>query len=209
MLMNKRQWVAYGRIMLGILVFAALFAQAVRLQRAGVFRPLNYFGYFTNLSNIIAGGVLIIGGSYLLSAEGSDKRLVVVRGAATLYMAVTGIIYITLLSNEDLGLLMPWVNIVTHIVMPLAVVADWLLWPPGSGVSWRSMSAWFIFPAIYLPYTLARGHATDWYPYPFLNPAKTNGYLGVAAYCLGILVVFGAVSWALAYASRRTFRSTK
>jgi hypothetical protein len=45
-------------------------------------------------------------------------------------------------------------------------------------------------PAAYLVVTLIRGPLVDWYPYPFLNPDETAGYLGVAAYSALILAIF-------------------
>jgi hypothetical protein len=37
----------------------------------------------------------------------------------------------------------------------------------------------------------------DWYPYPFLDPRGDGGYPSVAAYSLGVLIVFLGVGWFL------------
>jgi len=45
-------------------------------------------------------------------------------------MAIVGIVYGILLRDEDLGALLPWINVVLHYVMPVVVVLDWLYQPP-------------------------------------------------------------------------------
>jgi hypothetical protein len=60
------------------------------------FRAVNFFSYFTVLSNIFAAVLLAV-----LAARPdliADRTVSVVRGAVTLYMAVTGIVYNVLLA---------------------------------------------------------------------------------------------------------------
>ena len=59
------------------------------------------------------------------------------------------------------------------------------------------MLLWQVFPLLYLIYVLVRGAIVGWYPYPFLDPAKVNGYGNVALYALGIMATFLLVSWLL------------
>ena len=65
---------------------------------------------------------------------------------------------------------------------------------------------WLVFPAAYLIYSLIRGPATEWHPYPFLDPRSAGGYGRVAAYSALVLVIFlsvGAfVRWWPGYATR-------
>jgi hypothetical protein len=120
-----------------------------------------------------------------------------VRGASVVAMAVVGIVYGVLLRNEDLGSLMPWVNIVVHYVMPVAVVVDWFIWPPRAPLVPRQVGYWLLYPLAYLVYTFARGASLGWYPYPFLDPARAGGTFAVALYCLAIFVVFVVIGWVL------------
>ena len=53
------------------------------------------------------------------------------------------------------------------------------------------------FPLLYLAYVLIRGAVVDWYPYPFLNPARVGGYGGVALHALGIAALFVVGGWLL------------
>jgi hypothetical protein len=197
MLMNKKIFLASIRLLLGTATLVAIVVQAVYVGQAGAFNPFNYLGYFTNLSNIFAAVAFIVSALYLADSRLPSVKDSLIRGAATLYMAVTGVVYITLLSGEDLGLLIPWVNILTHIIMPLAVVADWLYQPPPAKLRAAQVGTWLIFPAIYLAYSLLRGAIGGWYPYPFLDPDKVGGYGVVSLYCLAILAVFFVLGWLL------------
>lgn len=188
--MNKQAVLVSKRIFFGALAVTAVALQALRTHNAGALDPVNFLSYFTNLSNIFAGVVFIISGIYLAESRKASAVDDIIRGAATLYMTITGIVYVTLLTGEDLGLLMPWVNIVTHIVMPLVVLADWLYQPPRTKFTIKQAAWWLAFPAIYLVYSLVRGAQVGWYPYPFLNPDKVHGYGGVALYCVVILAAF-------------------
>jgi hypothetical protein len=193
--MNKRLFLITARLILGFSTLFAVAYQALILHQNGVFDPFNYLGYFTNLSNIVASVILIISALYLLKSRSPSPRDDVIRGAAVLYMAVTGAVYATLLTGVDVGLLVPWVNILMHVIMPLAVIADWLYQPAHTKVAAKQALVWLIFPAVYVVYTLVRGAIVGWYPYPFLNPANVGGYAGVAVYCAAILAAFFVFGW--------------
>ena len=140
------------------------------------FDVVNFFSYFTNLSNIFAAVVLLIGAAYLLHGRGPTPRDELIRGASVVGMALVGIVFGALLRDADLGTLLPWVNVVLHYVMPIVVVLDWLYQPPKSALVFAQIRYWMIFPLVYLAYTLIRGAIAGFYPYPFLNPAHTGGY---------------------------------
>ena len=128
----------------------------------------------------------------------NSPGLDVLRGAGVVYMSVTGVVFTLLLSGVDVDTQLKWVNTVVHELMPLVMVADWLIAPPASRLTLRQGALWLLFPLVWIIYTLIRGAATNWYPYPFLNPAN-GGYAGVMLYCIGILVfmlvVCAAVVW--------------
>lgn len=182
---------------MGFVALAALGAQAFVLVQADMFNAVNFFGYFTNLSNIVAALLLIVSAAYVYKSRKPSATDDLVRGAATLYMVITGVVYALLLTGEDVGLLLPWVNSILHVVMPVVVVADWLYQPPRTKLMARHILWWLLFPAMYLVYTLLRGAIVGWYPYPFLDPDKIGGYGGVALYACGILLAFFCFGWLL------------
>jgi hypothetical protein len=107
-----------------------------------------------------------------------------IRGANVLYLTVTLIVFNLLLSGADVGVPVPWVDTVLHRIFPIVVILDWLLAPPERLYISEAL-IWLVYPVVWLVYTLARGAATGWYPYPFLDPAH-GGYASVAAYVVGI-----------------------
>jgi hypothetical protein len=150
---------------------------------------VRFFSFFTILSNTAAVVMLtMLAGR---PARASSESFSVVRGAVTVYMSVTGLVYALLLAPTgiDVGLTEPWVNWSLHVVGPLAIAVDWMIHTPDTGLLRTAPLMWLAFPAVYLVYTLVRGVIVDWYPYPFLDPGETNGYLGVAMWSAVVLVV--------------------
>lgn len=185
------------RLALGVLAAVAVGVQAHHTSTRGASLG-NFFSYFTILSNIAGIVVLLAGG--VLGLRGRPGVPDGIRGAVTLYMAVTGLVYALLLSNEDVPLQIPWVNAVVHGIMPLVFVADWLVAPPLRRVAYRTALSWLAFPLLYLVYTLSRGAITDWYPYPFLDPTRPGGYGRVSGACTLVTAAFVLVGAALVWA---------
>lgn len=190
------------------LAFALLALAAIGWQlwlHVGLgYSALNFFSYFTNLSNLLAAGVLIAGACRQWTHARPSAAFESLRAVAATCMLVVGVVFALLLRDVDLGALRPWVNSVLHHVMPVVVLLDWLLWPPRPAVGVRPLRWVVAFAGLYLAYSMVRGAAVGWYPYPFLNPAKVGGYGGVAVYAVGIAVVVVVAGWALlAWARRR------
>ncbi|MFJ8041935.1 Pr6Pr family membrane protein [Kitasatospora sp. NPDC096147] len=175
------------RLAFGLLTAAALGFQLYRLGTQGG-SVGNFFSYFTILSNVLGAGVLLVGGYRGLRGGGRVPDLL--RGAAALYLTITGLVYLVALQGLGLGLTLPWVNDVLHRAMPLVVLADWLLDPPRRRIDPHRALRWLLFPLLYLPYTLLRGLVVDWYPYPFLDPGRSGGYARVAVASAMITVAF-------------------
>lgn len=186
------------RLVLGLLTLVAMASQLAIHVRMGA-NVVNFFSYFTNLSNLLAAGILLLTARTRAASVWIDRG----RAISAMNMAVVGIVFTLLLRNEDLGALQPWVNFVLHDLMPCAVVLDWLLDPPSTRLSIRDRVQFLVFPAAYLAYSLIRGAQTGWYPYPFLNPTHVGGYGGVAVYAIGITAIFLLVGWALVILGNR------
>lgn len=192
-----------ARVILAALALTAI-GQQLLLHIGASYNTLNFFSFFTNLSNLFAAFVLLL--SAFSRSPGSG--LGVVRYVSAVNMAVVCIVFVVLLRNVDLGALLPWVNVVLHYVMPVAVVLDFLLQPPGSRLKLRYLALALAYPAAYLVYVLLRGAVMGWYPYPFLIPANVGGYSGVAMYSVGIFVTFLVVGGALLAVGNRLSKGT-
>ncbi len=182
-----------------------LAARAVRMAGAGVGLAAlvtalvttsgtvaNFFSFFTVQSNILAVVVLVVGAV----SDPRSTRWAYFRGAVTLYMVITGMVYAALLSNVDVQLPAPWTNAVLHQILPVLLLVDWLALPPWPRVPARAALAWLAFPLAYFAYSLLRGPFADWYPYPFLDP-RPHGYDHVIVYAVVLSVGMAVLALAV------------
>ena len=205
--MNKRLYLIGFRLFFAALNIAAVAAQLIYSSQYGIgFSLVNFFSFFTILSNVFVAVVFVMSAFYLVTGRKPSATDDVLRGASVLYMAITGIVYSILLAGVDVDLTLPWVNLQLHYIMPIVVVADWLYQPQQTKLTLKKITPWLIFPALYLVYTLIRGLVVRWYPYPFLDPARVGGYGGVALYSIGILIVFFVISLSLMQLGNRLKR---
>jgi len=196
-----------GRVTLGVLALAAVAAQWSHGSDEPSFSAVEFFSYFTIESNLIAAGVLIVAGMRGLRNAPRSDRLDLWRGAATLYMATTGIGYSLLLAGQVDSQLLGWVNLVLHYALPVALVVDWAVDLPRWQIPFRRALAWMAFPAAFIAYTLIRGSIVDWYPYPFVDVAD-RGYPAVLVTTAVLGAFMLAAIWLLAWtAGLRAARS--
>jgi hypothetical protein len=192
--MSKKLMVFY-RVVVGFVVLAAVIAQLRHGMQSSTFSVANFFSFFTIESNIF-GAIVLLASVFIRS-----KKLDYLRGAATLYMAITGVIYIILLSGADVQTPLPGVNIVLHYAFPVAMLLDWVVYKPQQKISFKKSLAWLIFPIAYAVYSLVRGHFAHWYPYPFIDVDKL-GYWQVFLNCLIIAPGILALDFLVTFASR-------
>ncbi|MBQ9393392.1 MAG: Pr6Pr family membrane protein [Oscillospiraceae bacterium] len=98
-------------------------------------------------------------------------------------------------------------NVIVHYAVPLAVLAQWVLWADKSGLTVQSAVVWLIIPTAYFVFAMLRaktgkpiGHTSLIYPYPFLDYPHLGakrfwlGTLGIllAFFALGLLLVAAA-----------------
>ena len=187
------------RIVLGLLALVAL---AVGLDRdIHVHDGGNFLFYFTNLSNLFGAFVFLTGGVALLRGRPGLPDLV--RGASTLYLVITGLVFWTLLSNTITDETIVWQNDIVHGVMPTVFLLDWLLIPPAVRLRLGRAAYWLVFPLVYLAVSLLRGPAVGWYPYDFLDPREPGGYAHVTTWSLIVTAVFVVFTLLLAFAGNR------
>ncbi|MEP6778727.1 MAG: Pr6Pr family membrane protein [Gemmatimonadaceae bacterium] len=205
--MNRPLLIAL-RLTFGVLTLVAIGIQ-LNIQIGNSQSIVNFFSYFTNLSNLLAAFVLLYGAYRTATQRAPTPLLDLIRTAAAINMLVVGIVFALLLRDVDLGALLPWINTQLHYVMPVFVVGEWLLVPPQTKLGIRQLVLCLLFPVAYLAYVLVRGAITNWYPYPFLNPETVGGYDQVALYALAIVGVFLAASWiAMRVSSRRSLSAS-
>lgn len=190
--------IATSRLVIALLVIAAVTATTLDTASRVPINPLNFFGYVTIQSNLFAAAVFIISAIGGFRGRRPSKALQLARGCATTYLILVGIVYNTLLAGVADGVELEWANTVPHIVTPIYVTIDRVLFGDHRPLPWKRFWVILISPTVWLVVVLIRGATDGWVPYPFLDPA--TGYGSVALY--GVLIAlgfaaFGVISWAL------------
>ncbi len=157
------------------------------------FQIIDFLSYFTNLSNIFSAGIFwYLALRKIFNYKFTDS----LRGASTSYIIINTIGYWLLIANLPDQHIRSWINLTLHAIMPLAVTAEWFIFPRTNKVALGEAIKWLIFPLGYLAFVLIRGGLSGIYPYYFLNSA-TLGYGQVLINSFGLtaggLMVAGIV----------------
>ncbi|MHA3701269.1 Pr6Pr family membrane protein [Jatrophihabitans sp. YIM 134969] len=203
-----RGGVRAGRAVIGALGLFALIGTLVGSNDKPGFTAANFFSYFTVESNVLA-AVVMLGLAAVPTAALATEGL---RGATTLYIVITGVVYNLMLRGIDVGIeptvLGHTCNELLHLIVPILVLLDWLLVPPLRTLPRSRAVLFLLFPLVYLGYSLARGEITGWYPYPFLN-AETKGYFHVLLTCVVLALMMLLLSLAVVEIGRRRAASVR
>ena len=181
----------------GALIFQFVLMTAGQTGWTLVERVVNYFSFFTILTNLLVAlaltGPLLTANRKLARWSASEG----VRAAVAMYIVVVGLIYHFILA--------PWwrptggtliANILLHYVMPLAFLVDWLAFTPKGRLRWIDPVKWLTYPALYGVWTVAHGLATHWWPYGFVN-VDTLGWGGFAVSAAATAVFFLLIGLAI------------
>lgn len=149
---------------------------------------INYFSYFTILSNILVAVSLTAILLSPLSRPGSFFSKVTVCSAIAVYIFIVGLVYNLVLRGiwEPKGWQLMADNLL-HVAVPLLYVIYWMIYTPKKVLAWKDMLPWLLFPGLYLVYSLVRGTVADWYPYPFIH-AGDLGYGKVVMNSVFVLI---------------------
>jgi hypothetical protein len=183
------------RMAAGLLGWFALALQyglvmAGNFNTDAITRTINFFSYFTILTNILAALALTLPMVAPQSAFGQFFSRPTVRTGITAYIIIVmAIVYFVL---RHLTNLKGWdlvADVILHYVMPILFVIDWLFLVPKETLKPKDGLVWLAFPVVYLVWTFIHGAYSGFYPYPFLN----NSELGIVRVLLneaGLLVIF-------------------
>jgi hypothetical protein len=146
---------------------------------------INFFSYFTILSNILVATSLTFS---LFGSPSSFFSRTTVQSAIAVYIFIVGLVYNLVLRNiwSPTGWQLVADNLL-HVAVPVLYILYWVIFTPKQALHWKNMLSWLIFPGLYLTYSLLRGSIVDWYPYPFIH-AGDLGYGKVAMNSLFVLI---------------------
>jgi len=185
--------VAGFRFLIAFIMLGSLAWQITDRIAHSLFRPGEYYAYFTIDSSLIEAGVLAFAGLAALRGIPESKRLGVWRLCAVTFAVVVAIIYNAMLRGgapdiRDAGYNWPVLpNELLHVWGPVLILVDWLIFSKQTRLALRNFGWVAAFPILWLAFSLTRGFTGGWFAYWFLDPAQV-GASGMLIYILAITV---------------------
>jgi hypothetical protein len=189
------------RLALGLALLGSVLWQVSDRLAAGLFRPFEYFAFFSIDSSILAGLVLVIGGLALLQGKDETARMHTFRLIATVSMIIVGVVYHALLGDSavdsrDIGYEWPVIpNLIIHTYAPILITIDYLISIRGYKPAWRKALWVVVYPLAWLGLSVVRGLSDGWWPYWFINPNSEGGVAGMLTYVFAIAAAFIALGF--------------
>ena len=184
------------RTLLGLALVGSVIWQVADRVRVDLFRPTEYFAYFSITSAIFAGVVLLVSGLVLLRGKSESERLNIIRLIAVVSMIIVGVVYHALLGDSaldprDYGYDWPRIpNAIIHTYAPILIVVDYLISLKGPRPKLRNALWVVVYPLAWLGLSIIRGLSDGWWPYWFINPGSEGGVVGMLTYIAVIAVAF-------------------
>lgn len=184
---KKRVGLAVYELLFGLIGLGALLLENVVRALRGTYVFADIWSYFTYQSNLIAAFALLAS-SYALWRGKNWKWIDPLRGAATLYMIITGLVFALLVHNASPAVAID--NHIMHQLMPVVMVVGWLIHQPTTRISFDRTLKWLFYPWVYAGFALVHGTLTGEYFYNFLDP--TGGGFRPVVVTIGALTLFAA-----------------
>jgi hypothetical protein len=168
-------------------------------ERGFVFETIEYFSYFTIVSNIV---VAVSTGLFAADPARRERWAGALRMAGVVMITVTGIVYHVLLAadNDPTG-----IGLVTdlglHTVVPVVTVVGWVVVGPHRQFGAHTLALAMMLPLAWLTYALVREAVVGEALYPFMSVAENGG--AQVALTLGAITLFALVLGAVVLAGDR------
>jgi len=201
MLKKTNPLVGYLRILMALALFGSIYWQVSDRLAHNLFRPTEYFSYFTITSGLLAGAVLIVAGIGVLRNQAETKFLTLSRLTMAVSMVIVCVIYNALLANaapdeRDIGYAWPVLpNQVIHTYMPIIIFLEWLFTNTGVALKLKSAFWVLVYPLTWLAFSITRGFVQGWWAYWFIDPQY--GISTMITWILAISVFFTVLSLAM------------
>jgi hypothetical protein len=193
--MKSTRIVAVFRWLAAATILSSVVWQVTDRMANNLFRPAEYFSYFSIQGTIIAGALLAFTGWLSWQGTAETKWVTIARASATTYAIVISVVYNALLRDSpgdirDAGYDWPVVpNEIMHVWAAVLILLDWLIFAGYAKLRLRA-SLWVaVFPLAWLTFSVTRGILDGWWAYWFLNPNEPGGIPGMLQYVGGITVL--------------------
>ena len=193
------------RLVTAIAILGSIYWQVSDRLAHNVFRPEEYWAYFTIETSLLMGAMLAIGAWFAWFKDGEEPRwFEVSRVSLAAAYIVVAVVYNTLLRGEpddarDIAAGYVWPvapNEVLHVWAPIVVAIELLLVNPKVRLKLVSALWAAAFPVLWLAGSIIRGNINHWWPYWFINP-DLYGVGSMLMYIAGITVVLIVAAFAL------------
>jgi len=169
-------------------------------------RIINFFSYFTVLSNV---AVAATTGLLAVRLHRPSVLFRTLRLDAVVGIAVTGVVFhLALAQLQELTRWDALADTLLHTVSPILAVLGWVLFGPRGMLSPRIVLLAVIAPVAWIVYTLVRGalvldrFGNHYYPYPFMD-VGVHGYPVVLLNVTLVAVLFLTISFGALALDRR------
>jgi O-antigen ligase len=177
-----------------------------------VFRPWEYFSYFTIQTSLLAIVTLSVAGWYAWTGRTETRVMNIVRLSTVTFTIVVTLVYNMLLRGlpdavEDGDYVWPILpNEILHVWSAVFMLIDWILSSRRINLRIRTIFWVLVFPLAWLVYSIIRGLMVDWWPYWFINPNEPAGVTGMLTYIVGIMLFLLTIAIGLLGLQRLTVR---
>jgi len=198
---NSRLTIGLIRIVMAVSLAYSIYWQITDRLAHNLFRPAEYFSYFTITSCLLSAGVLAYAGVCIIRNQRENKSLSLVRLTVAASMVIVGVIYNALLANadpdpRDIGYAWPVLpNLIMHTYMPILIFIEYLIFNTTFQLKLKSAFWVLVYPLSWLAFTIIRGLINGWWPYWFLDPQYGIGT--VLTWILVITAFFIAMAFGL------------
>lgn len=149
---------------------------------------LNFYYTFTVQTNLMVAIWLTVAVFFWWQERDTTILKPRIKGALTLYIATTFIIYASILDGhfEFYGIERV-LSITCHYVVPLGFIFDWVVFTEKGAVARRDGIYWLAYPLAYMVFSLMFGALTGTYFYFFVDVSV----LGWRQFTLNVLMLLG------------------
>jgi hypothetical protein len=200
------------RLAIGVGLLGSVAWQVTDRIANDLFRPFEYFAYFSIVTAIVAGLFLVTTSFGLMLKIEDTKWVEIARLSMAVALIVVGVVYHALLADaandvRDGDYAWPVLpNEIIHTYAPILAAIEYLISVKAFRIRLRAFVWVAVFPLIWLVFSIVRGSATNWWPYWFINPngeAGLGGMLTYIAAITGFFLVLGLAVLGLKQVLRR------
>ncbi len=188
--------IALVRLAVAAAIFGSIVWQISDRLANGLFRPGEYFAYFTIDSSLIAAVALAVSGVWAWLGRDETRLLHLVRLSVVTSATIVAVVYNALLrgmANLPADGDYEWPvlpNEILHVWGPIVILLDWLLVRGYARLPIKASFWVLVFPGAWAVFSIARGLVSGWWPYWFIDPTGDGGVGGMLTYIGGIMVFF-------------------